>query len=255
MFWREVERWASEMCLISAFFRLSPFAVDIEGIVDQVSVTGGNVIRSLSSDKESIWLDYKRQGVQKLKHAERCNLTVTVDECGKKLENFLAIYYGTMQRRQALEQYYFPKEFFTTIINHLPGQFAFIHVMHDQTVVASKLLLVSADNVYGFLGGADESFFCMNAYDFVTHSAIMWGVDHKKKNYVLGGGYCGYDGIFQFKKKFAPSGVVPFQVGKHIFDRTIYENMCDKRRKYEESNGRYLIGCDSFFPAYRTKED
>ena len=81
------------------------------------------------------------------------------------------------------------------------------------------------------------------------------GIDHGKKWCILGGGYEGYDGVFQYKKAFAPAGVVPFLVGKHIYYPSEYQDFCEKRKAHDLQNGLSWITNDSFFPAYRTKND
>jgi len=254
-FWRQFQIWAVELGAISAFFRLSPFAADIKGFIDTVEVSGGNVIRSLTEGKEGIWNDYKHVVRTCVRCAEQSGVTVEFDETGTTLATFIRLYYRTMQRCQAAQQYFFSEDFFRQLTTNLAGQFFLSQAMYQGEVLASKMVLSSKEHIYPFLGGSDENFFKLNPNEFLDTHIFQWGIEHGKKSCVLGGGYDGYDGVFQYKKKFAPSGIVPFLVGKHIFDPTAYQIMCEKRKKHELERGQVSMEDGTFFPAYRTKTD
>ncbi len=258
-FWKALAKWAERNGVISGFFRLSPFLRDFDGIVDQVEIKGGNVIRSLSEGREMVWQNYSSSLRHHIRQAEKRGIRVEVDENGERIDDFLRIYYGIMERKNALTSYYFPEQFFHTILEKIPGGSIIFHGINDNTVVGSNMVLVSDDIIYGFLGGSDRNFTGTHAgmysAELIYHSIINWGIDHNKKYLVLGGGYEGCDGIFNFKKKFAPNGIVPFEVGKHIFDPEAYRNMCEARRKYETEQRRDWVVDGTYFPAYRAKED
>ena len=58
---------------------------------------------------------------------------------------------------------------------------------------------------------------------------------------MLGGGYEDGDGIFRYKRSFAPHGLVPFFVGRRILDPDLYADL----------TRRHGGGEAEFFPAYR----
>jgi hypothetical protein len=82
----------------------------------------------------------------------------------------------------------------------------------------------------------------------LKHEIILWGHFAGKKAYILGGGYHDQDGIFQYKKSFAPGGEVMFRVGKKIFDPDRYAQLVEKRGSL--LNGSRSTVAD-YFPAYR----
>ena len=255
-FWLEFTRWAAQKKVISSFFRLSPFAADIRGFVDIVEPCGGVVIRSLVEGKEEIWRNFKHSVRTCVRCAEQAGLTVEFDAHGERSDDFIRIYYQTMKRLNASQWYFFPHHFFDNIVLKLAGQFVFGHVMYQGDIIASKLILLSQERIYPFLGGSDNKFMDFNPNQILDTQIFYWGIDHGKKSCVLGGGYDGQeDGVFQYKKKFAPSGVIPYIIGKHIFDKSTYFNLCKKRRQYEVNNGNAWNSETVFFPAYRTKDD
>ena len=247
--------WAQNAGVVSAFFRLSPFAADIRNMVDTVDVSGGNVIRSLSEGYDEIWRDYKQLVRTHVKKATQSGVTAEFDEIGDSLPAFIRLYYRTMQRCNAAQQYYFSVDFFRKITTRLNGQYFLAKARYKDEVIASYLMLVSQESIYYYLAGSNENFFHLRPNQFLSDAVFQWGITHGKKWCVLGGGYEGYDGVFQYKKAFAPSGVVPFLVGKHIFYPSEYQKFCEKRKAHELQNGLSWITNDSFFPAYRTKND
>ena len=254
-FWRQLQNWAVETGVISAFFRFSPYAADISEFIDTVEICGGNVIRSLTEGRDEIWKDYKHAVRTCVRSAERSGVTVQFDEIGASFPDFIRLYYQTMQRCNAASQYYFPDEFFHKITTRLPGQFFLAHAMYQGEVIASKMVLSSHDHIYPFLGGVDDAFLKLNPNELLDTQIFNWGIEQEKKSSVLGGGHEGYDGVFQYKKKFAPSGVVPYRIGKHIFDPVVYQALCAKRKNYESEQEQLSTDNGTFFPAYRAGHD
>jgi hypothetical protein len=254
-FWSQLSRWALETGVISAFFRLSPFASEIKGFVDQVDVIGGNVIRSLTEGKDAIFQDYDKDFRRQIRVAQRNELRVEIDDSGEHVRDFLSLYYATMDRNKALGSYYISEDFIVKIVNNLSGQFIFVHVLHQGKIISSSLVLLSQDHIYAFLLGTSYEYLKFYPNSILHHETISWGIDHHKKAYVLGGGYEGHDGIFIFKKRIAPGGVVSFYVGKHIFNNPVYQEICEARKRYEIDNDRGWDDLTTFFPAYRSKGD
>lgn len=251
LFWRKFDGWAQHTGIISAFFRLSPFVTVGESFTGHIEATGWNVIRSLQEGKENIWKNYNPKVRCNTRRAEREGVRVEIDEQGARLHDFMNIYYGTMQRRSALTQYYFSEDFFQSIVKKLQGQFIFFHGIHGEKVVSTELVLLSQDNLYAFLGGTDQGAFSIHPNELLKQRIITWGIEQGKKTYVLGGGYQGNDGILRYKKEFAPQGVVPFEVGKRIYDSQIYEMLCEQRKNYEVAKGQVWDAHSPYFPLYR----
>jgi lipid II:glycine glycyltransferase (peptidoglycan interpeptide bridge formation enzyme) len=114
-------------------------------------------------------------------------------------------------------------------------------------VVSTELVLISAENVYSFLGGTDSAHFEMRPNDLLKFEIMRWAKTAGKKNFVLGGGYTPNDGVFRYKQAFAPQGVVPFYVGQRILDPQSFERLVAERRRTAPYAGESM----DFFPAYR----
>ena len=99
------------------------------------------------------------------------------------------------------------------------------------------------ENLYSFLGGTLSDYFAYRPNDFLKYSIIKWGIENHYKRFILGGGHGTEDGIFKYKKSFAPhDGCTPFYVGKRIINESIYNNLSDSKNKSD------------FFPLYRSNQ-
>jgi lipid II:glycine glycyltransferase (peptidoglycan interpeptide bridge formation enzyme) len=210
-----------------------------------------NVVRSLGLDVAAIWRDYAHKVRKNVKRARSLNLRVVLDERGEHLDEFLQLYYSTLDRRQAESNYYFPREFFERLCSSLKSQFVFFHVFSGGAVVSTELVLVSQHNIYSFLGGTREEAFEMRPNDLLKHELILWGKRAGKRAYVLGGGYAIRDGVYRYKLGFAPSGAVPFRTGHIVFDPVAYDQLVEARRAWESDQCRPWQPRAGYFPAYR----
>ncbi|MEI7668259.1 MAG: GNAT family N-acetyltransferase, partial [Erysipelotrichaceae bacterium] len=161
-----------------------------------------NVVRDLTPSLEEIKNDFEYSIRKNLKKANDANLIIEIDEDGKRLNEFLEIYYATMDRANAKPSYYFSKEFFNTI-NCLKGNFVYMHALFEGKIISTELVLYGTENCYSFLGGTSSEYFSLRPNDFLKYEIIKWAKNKGLKRFVLGGGYTENDGIFKFKKSFA----------------------------------------------------
>jgi hypothetical protein len=250
-FWPAFGDWARERGVVNLFARLSLFPeqqIDFDGTVTERQ---SNVVRTLGLPAEDLWRDYAHKVRKNVSKARRSGLNVEIDEDAARLANFLTIYSATMDRRAARSDYYFSESFFRTLAERLPGQYAFFHVLHQDRIVSTELVLVSATHMYSFLGGTLKDAFDLRPNDLLKHAVIEWGAARGKRAFVLGGGYGADDGIFRYKLSFAPTGAVPFRIGTRIFDASANSELIAARTEWARSLGEDWQVRDDFFPAYR----
>ena len=204
VFWNEFEAWAKTQRLVSSFVRLSLFPEQQIPFCGQITEDRPNIVRSLDPTPEALWQDFEHKVRKNVNCAKRCGLSVEMDFDGRRLDEFLKIYYSTMERREASDSYYFPTEFFNAVVRQLAGQYAFFFVLDEGKVVSAELVLVSVAHVYSFLGGTLAEAFAKRPNDLLKHEIILWGRQAGKRAFVLGGGYSGDDGIYRYKRSFAP---------------------------------------------------
>ena len=191
-----------------------------------------NVVRNMESPMDEIWMDFKQKVRKNVKRANMYGLEIVIDKFGTYMDDFLRIYYGTMERSDAENQFYFKKPFFEEIMS------------------MENAVIYGSENCYSYLGGTDSEYFYTRANDFLKYEIIKWTKEKKLKNFVLGGGYGSDDGIFQYKANLAPRGIKDFYIGRNIFDESVYQELLRIRSKGNKDMEDKLIHT-GFFPAYR----
>ncbi|MEO7864217.1 MAG: GNAT family N-acetyltransferase, partial [Nitrospirales bacterium] len=232
-FWMGFDRWVASIRAVSLFTRFSLFKDQLIPFYGDTLAKVPCVIVSLTQEPEALLGSYVKTVRENVHQAERAGVTLELDlEC-RRLEEFLAVYYSTMNRLGALATYYFPKSFFERLIAQLPGQVALFHARHNQRIVSSELLLISKNYLYPFLAGTLEEGLRLRANPLLRHGVNLWGKAQGKQHVVLGGGYSGEDSLLLYKKRFAPNGGVQFCVGTRILDNHMYQTLIDKRATWE----------------------
>lgn len=251
-FWLQVADWLRKQHVVSSFVRLSLFPSQLLPFPGKVETRSRNVVRTLDLTPDQLWHDYEHKVRKNVKRARQSQLVVEIDATGRRIDDFLSIYYATLDRRDALQAYFFPRPFFEALVRHLSGQFVFAHVLRGTQVVSSELALVSANHVYSFLGGTLTEAFALRPNDLLKHELILWAQQQGKRAFVLGGGYEAEDGIYRYKKSFAPRTTVDFCVGKAIHDTHTYNRLVTRRQVWEAVQGRRWQTNPCYFPVYRS---
>jgi len=241
------EAYCAEHKIVSEFVRFhlfdnsdirSSYNGDVVGISD-------NVVRYLDSSVDEMWMEFEHKVRKNVKKALSNGLSVIADPEGAHLDAFLDIYYETMDRNDARSYYYFDKSYFSQIIETMKGNFTFFHVLKDGRIISTELVLTSEKYVYSFLGGTLEEYYSLRPNDLLKYEIIKWAKETGHKAFILGGGYGGNDGIYRYKKSFAPGTDVRFYIGKKIHDNRVYSELC-----LEKGIADYHDA--AFFPAYRS---
>jgi hypothetical protein len=250
-FWREMACWCQARGVVSSFVRLSLFPDQVLPFAGEVARVSQNVVRTLGLTEEECWRDYDHKVRKNVRRAREAGLRCVEDPAGDRLDEYMAVYHGTMQRRSATTSYLFPREFYERLLHDRPGCVRLFHVLQGDRVVSTELVLVSSSYIYSFLGGTLEEAFPLRANDLLKHEIIGWGRQQGKAAFVLGGGYAPDDGVFRYKRSFAPGGVVPFYVGRAVHDSEVFAALVEARQRYERDLGREWVPRPGFFPDYR----
>lgn len=246
-FLRDLRAWASRAHVVSLVGRLR--VVDKEFELPAHTIRQ-NIVRTTQMPLDELWFDYEHKVRKNVKRAQKHEVKILVDETGEYLDDFEAIYESTLDRRSAVDRYRFGTDFYRNIIAQLPGTVLF-HARLDGKIVSSEIVLSSDRWAYSFLGGTLPDAFASRANDLLKHEIMTWCHETGKQGFVLGGGYAAEDGIFKYKKSFAPNGLVPFQLWTENFNEQRYDSLVDERGKWERANACDWSPADGYFPAYR----
>lgn len=208
-----------------------------------------NVVRSLEMPLEDIWMDFKQKVRKNVKRANSNDLEILIENDCTHLDDFLRIYYSTMDRSDADSEFYFSRKFFEDI-GGMSDNAVFFHAVYEGKIVSTELVIYGSHSAYSYLGGTDREYFDVRPNDFLKYEIIKWAKEKGLKNFVLGGGYGADDGIFQYKLCLAPHGIYDFYIGRKIFDTDAYDRLCAAGGAVSHSSNLSEVG---FFPEYRAE--
>lgn len=251
-FWPAFDTWASETGVVAEFVRFSLFADTLLPYPGERLLRQPNIVRSLDLDDQALRMDFEHKVRKNINKALRNGLTVEIDLDGSRFDAFYAIYKATMDRREAAQTYYFPREYFESIHRGLAGQFLYAHTLHEAVIISSELVLASKTHLYSFLGGTHAESFELRPNDLLKYEVMRWGHANGKREYVLGGGYSPGDGIFRYKQSFAPNGSRDFFTGSRVLNQSAYDTLVEAKRAWHADRGREWTPAEGFFPAYRS---
>lgn len=253
LFNQHFNAWTAAANVICEVIKFHLFEEDLLTFPGLTESPLANIGVNLSLSAEEIWTGFEHKVRKNVKKAQRSELKTISESSGNYLEDFLRIYYNTMDRRLAKENYYFTPDFFKKIILLMPENFRFFHVLSDEKIISTELCLLSRDNIYSFLGGTNPQYFELRPNDLLKHEIILWGKENKKKWFVLGGGNSENDGIFKYKKSFAPQSIFRFNIGTLIYNVEKYNLLLDTKSNYfAEKRNETWKPIKGFIPEYRT---
>ena len=251
-FWERFGVWAEQNGVVSEFIRFHLFPESLSSVYPGTRESPfRNIVWDLGASEDALWAACEHKVRKNVKRATRDGVHVVADPEGERLEDFLRIYYGTMDRRDAGNGYYFPKNYFQAIQSRLKGQWMYFHALLEQKTISTELVLISKENIYSFLGGTDGHSFEHRPNDLLKFEIARWGKANQKLRYVLGGGAGQEDGIFKYKLSFCPTGAQPFYTGKRILNQTAFDALVEAKRAHVAVGGRDWAPLPGFFPAYR----
>lgn len=246
-FWAAYGAWARERAVVSSFARLSLFPEEILPFPGTVRDVQRNIVRPLDPDDDALWMDYEHKVRKNVKRARTEGVTTTVDLAGEQMPLFADLYLETMARRDASASYRFDLAFFEALAAHLRGSYALFFAHAGGVAVSAELVLLSPTHAYSFLGGTRAAAFPLRPNDLLKHEIIRWARETGRTHFVLGGGFRPDDGIFRYKRAFAPRGEVMFRVGEWTHDVDRYGDLVAKRAAAEPA----WTPESGFYPAYR----
>jgi Acetyltransferase (GNAT) domain len=250
-FFREYELWARSQKVVSEYVIFSPKEETAPRYPGSIAVKTRTIVRDLEFPPETIFREYRATLRQEIRAADRAGVSIVVDLCGARLNDFLEVYDDTMRRRQAEPRFHLGLGFLERVTQTLPGYFAFFHAMFGGKVVAAILVLLSGDSTFFFRGGTLANAFPVHPTKLLTHHAILWSREQGKRFCLLGGGNQAEDSLYRHKLSFAPRGSRSLWVGKWVLNPMEYAQLLSARRAYETGPHAEWSLSPGYFPEYR----
>ncbi len=242
----EFSKFCMEHDIVSEFIRFHPIAnnaIDFKSIYD-VQKLRKTVGTDLSNSDDPVQDQFSKSCRKSIRRALNAGVTWKVIEHPTGIEDFLKVYYSTMDRDKADEFYYFPKEYFYKCLELFGNQIIMVQAVFDDKIIAAGFYITSGDIIHAHLSGTLQEYLHLSPAYVVKYATAVWGKEHGYRLIHYGGGTSNSpdNSLYQFKLKFTKNTVFDFYIGKKIWNREIYKRL---------SQGKNSL--DGFFPAYRER--
>lgn len=243
---RDFQKYAGENRIVAEFVRFHPIignGVDFQDAYHSsydrktvgTNLTYADVIGTEFSK-------HRRKDIRNI--LKNPDIRYEVNEIPSTLDDFVEIYYSTMDRDSADGYYYFGREYFQRMLETLPG-----HITTGKVFLGDKLIAMGVYFRYGrylhaHLSGTLSEYLEYSPAYILKYALALYG--HEKGYEVIhyGGGTSRDpdNSLYRFKREFGKNTQFDFYIAKKVWDEDAYARLCQ------------AAGADrnaEFFPAYR----
>ncbi|MDQ0150870.1 GNAT family N-acetyltransferase [Eubacterium multiforme] len=246
---KEFFKFCMDNNIVSEFIRFHPIeknALDFKRIynIEKNRITLGT---NLKDFEDPIGSEFCKNCRRKIKKALKDGVTFEVEKSPENLDEFIEIYYLTMDRNNALEYYYFDKEYFNNILKRFRDNIVIVKAIFKDKVIASEFCFLSNKTIHIHLSGSLTDYLSLSPTYVLRYAVTLWGKENGYELVFYGGGRTSSleDGLYKFKKNFSKNTFYDFYIGKKIWNEGIYRKLCESKNVSE---------VEKFFPAYRKNE-
>ena len=245
-YFEKYEEYCNKNNIVSEFVRFHPLEKNHDYCKEFYDVSHiSNTIYIDLLSKEVIENNMISKARNKIKKAEKNHLIFEEDINLNTIDNFIKLYYETMDKNNASSLYYFDKEYFYNVFK-LKDKVKLFNIRYQGEVVATSIILLGDKWIHYHLSANTEVGYKLAANNFLLYNVAIWGSENGYQKLHLGGGYGGNESpLYKFKYSMNKNGILDFYIGKKIYNKELYEKLVDEKMlnsKEKES---------SFFPLYR----
>ena len=245
-FEKNFKKYAEERNIVSEFVRFHPIkenAIDMKPIYNSTYMR--KTLITKLDEEDVVKKQISKSARKNIRQALNKGVIYKITEKPNDISVFKNIYYSTMDRNHATDYYYFDDEYFQNILNYYKENLILIEAIFEGKTIAAGIYFIYNDIIHIHLSGTLTEYLYLSPAYILRYALILWGIEHNDKYKIIhhGGGRSNSeeDSLYLFKRNFAKLYDVDFYVGKKIWNKEIYDELCNMKN----------IEDDGFFPAYR----
>ena len=244
-FQNKLNEFFIERKIVSVFSRLHPIIENdilIEGLGEIVSLNKTIAI-DLTISSEEQRRQYRKSNKYEINKLKRNNFEVVEAITEEEQNDFINIYYETMKKVDANDDYFFSKDYFCEFLNNNCFETKLLLAKKDGEIAAGAIFTITNKIIQYHLAGTKQIFARDAPMKLILDEARLLGNDLDAKFLHLGGGVGGSyeDPLFRFKSGFSKK-TFQFKIWKHIVNKEKYDELVFEKGISNDS---------SFFPLYR----
>lgn len=241
----EYNQFCIENNVVSEFVRFHPVIKTYENmdVLYDVTMMGKTVTMDLTN-KETIWQNIASKNRNMIRKAKKSGVKIYWGRSPELFDEFRIMYEATMDRDNADNYYYFKDEFYTSILEDLKNNSMIFYAMIENTIIAMSIILYSNHSMHYHLSASNQKYLKYAPTNLLLYEVACWGSENGFITLHLGGGLgSSEDSLYKFKSVFNKQSNTQFAIGKKVFEKQIYKELCFLRDNLIDSH---------FFPKYRS---
>ena len=247
-YYEDFEKYCLENNIISEFIRFHPLFENENFFksVYEVKPLRKTVGTNLKAFDDPFQEEFSKSARKNTRRALRDGVTYQINEKPESIDEFLEIYYATMDRNDADDYYYFDHEYFKKCLEYFPENIITVKAIHEEETIAMGFYFVYGKYIHTHLSGTLDEYLNLSPAYILRYALTEWGKENGYHIIHHGGAPSNdeNDSLFRFKKRFGEHTEFNFSIGRKIWNQAIYDELCEKVNANKESD---------FFPAYRAE--
>jgi len=239
------EAFLREQKVVSLFLRLNPFTGAPDALLEPLGglITHGPMVYIDLRDELQSWNGITQTNRRFITRALEAGQEVRIDQWDT-MDEVITSYYETMQRLNAAQTYFFPREYFQKLRENTAGSLHLATAFSaDGQIMAGSFFTEVGGLIQYYLMGTFEPFMAASPSKLIINALRTWGLQHGHHTVNLGGGVgARRDGLFNFKVQLSKS-LVEFSTFRKVI-------LPDTFKSLAEGQGWTNLE-DDFFPVYR----
>lgn len=230
MFFQEFSSYCAEHHIVSQFIRCHPFLANHElfrSIVEYRYVHETIYIDTSSIETIDRNMDSKnRNMVRKAKK----NGVAIIEGDMKQRSSFVNIYRESMKRHNADAYYIFPDTYFEFLEKEMRENCLLLYAVHEERIIGGGIFFYANGFMHYHLAATLEQYRNLASSNLLVYEAALWANANGISKLHLGGGLKQNDSLWGFKKQFNKHGILPFHVGRVIWNKQVYQDLLSLRK-------------------------
>lgn len=184
----------------------------------------------------------KRKIIRKL--LDNPDIRFAIEENPESLDDFIEVYYSTMDRDGADDYYYFDNRYFDSLASTMNSSLLTCKVFLKDKLIAMGIYFRYGKYLHAHLSGTLSDYLEYSPAYILKYALAVYGHAQGYEYIHYGGGSSRDEdnGLYQFKKEFGKNTTFDFYIAKKVWNPEKYRQICE------------AAGADihsEFFPAYR----
>jgi lipid II:glycine glycyltransferase (peptidoglycan interpeptide bridge formation enzyme) len=245
-FWNGVFEFARNNRIVTQFICIHPLLrneIKLDIACDRVIYLKDTIMIDTSS-KNVILENMDSKTRNMVRKAQKLGVRITFDSSNVNLSDMYNIYRHTMDIHKADSFYYFSKDYFEYVCNHLSSNVLFAYAHYEGKIIGAAVFLFTDRFMHYHLSGTYTEYRDTAATSLLLFEGSVKAHELGINSLHLGGGIDAEDSLFFFKKRFNNNGRRPFYIARTIFDDNMYKKLINVRTLNDPSfdlGRNYLI--------------